>query len=1074
MDIPSAPTANAPNRPLNVRGRLYEPALGPRLKILLFVVFAATAILGVTGVYLLSIDVLNAALAPRTYTNQFTLQTFAIHLLVGFAVIIPFLILGFTHLLTARKRKNRLAVKLGIALFTSGLLVILTGLGLVQFSGFPQLPTGSMARWVVYVLHAVAPVAAVVLYVLHRRAGPDIQWKYGYAWGGGVAVFVASMIVFHMQDPRKWFAVGPREGEKYFEPSKIRTRDGNLIPAHALMKDEYCMQCHEDIYKQHHLSAHHFSSFNNPPYRFSVRESRKIVDENGIPRASRWCAGCHDVVPFLSGAFDDPNFDDVNHPTAKAGITCVVCHAVTNVNSTEGNAALTVEEPLPYPFAYSDNPALRWFSNQVLKAKPDFHKKTFLKPFHKNADINSEFCSACHKVSLPVELNHYKEFLRGQNHYDPFLLSGVSGHGALSFYYPPKAKASCNSCHMPLQPSNDFGSKDFDNSGVRKVHDHFFPGANTGLPSLLRLLPEYADQSEDLLKAVHENADFLRGVDPKGKDASLRVDLFALKEGGTIDGRFLGPLRPTLPKLKAGKSYLVEVVIRTIAMGHLFTQGTVDSNEVWVDFKATANGKVIGRSGALAGPDDTGAVDEWSHFLNVLMLDRNGNRINRRNGQDIFTPLYNHQIPPGAGQVVHYELKVPEDVKGPVELSVRVRYRKFDFEYMSLVYGSAPLTLSSLPTGGEDKVSGVPKLPIVDLCADHVTLPVEGVADTVPEQKSPIEPAWQRWNDYGIGCFLEGFPEEKKGELVQAEATFRTMLKEYPDNKEVAAHAYLNLARVQEAQGQLSEAVQSLDKAREAGAPWWTVAYFNGRVNLDNSTDRRSVESAIANFRSILDPEKQPRERGFDFTKDYRVINDLGRALFDRASFERGQSAERDRFMLEAIEQYERALKLDSENEKAHYGLHQCFQTLGRSKSKLDLPDETPKTDEASLLALGTTLLDEKADKTERQRAAGQLVRALAALGAEPVSSKQPKRPRFELLLTRVEPYFHREQDPELRAAAATVLDRLHLELFQIFKPDEQAQSRTIQLYRAAHPAADHAAEAIVIYPLNRPGAPGF
>ena len=28
-------------------------------------------------------------------------------------------------------------------------------------------------------------------------------------------------------------------------------------------------------------------------------------------KASRWCAGCHDPVPFFSGAFDDPKFDDV-------------------------------------------------------------------------------------------------------------------------------------------------------------------------------------------------------------------------------------------------------------------------------------------------------------------------------------------------------------------------------------------------------------------------------------------------------------------------------------------------------------------------------------------------------------------------------------------------------------------------------------------------------------------------------------------------------------------------------------------------------------------------------------------
>jgi len=68
------------------------------------------------------------------------------------------------------------------------------------------------------------------------------------------------------------------------------------------------------------------------------------------------------------------------------------------------------------------------------------------------------------------------------------------------------------------------------------------------------------------------------------------------------------------------------------------------------------------------------------------LLDRNGNRINRRNPQDIFTPLYNKQIGPGAAAVVHYRIDVPADVKGPVELSAKLRYRKFDYEYMKLVY----------------------------------------------------------------------------------------------------------------------------------------------------------------------------------------------------------------------------------------------------------------------------------------------------------------------------------------------------------------------------------------------------
>ena len=100
--------------------------------------------------------------------------------------------------------------------------------------------------------------------------------------------------------------------------------------------------------------------------------------------------------------------------------------------------------------------------------------------------------------------------------------------------------------------------------------------------------------------------------------------------------------------LEAGEQYLVETVVRTLKLGHLLTQGTVDSNELWVELTAKSGDKVIGISGGMA---DAGEVDPWSHFINVFMLDRNGNRISRRNAQDIFVPLYNHQVPPNRAEL---------------------------------------------------------------------------------------------------------------------------------------------------------------------------------------------------------------------------------------------------------------------------------------------------------------------------------------------------------------------------------------------------------------------------------------
>ena len=120
--------------------------------------------------------------------------------------------------------------------------------------------------------------------------------------------------------------------------------------------------------------------------------------------------------------------------------------------------------------------------------------------------------------------------------------------------------------------------------------------------------------------------------------------------------------------------------MRTLKVGHPFTQGTADSNEVWVDARVTGGNRVLGRSGGLGAHNE---VDPWSHFVNVYMLDRDGNRVDRRNPQDIFTPLYNHQIPPGAGQVVHYSFTVPETQDQPLTFEVKLQYRKFDPLYLN-------------------------------------------------------------------------------------------------------------------------------------------------------------------------------------------------------------------------------------------------------------------------------------------------------------------------------------------------------------------------------------------------------
>ncbi|MGB6846692.1 MAG: multiheme c-type cytochrome, partial [Thermoanaerobaculia bacterium] len=723
----------------------------------------------------------------------------------------------------------------------------------------------------------------------------------------------------------------------YFFPSLARTASGDFIPARVLANDAYCKECHEDSHKLWEVSAHRFSSFNNPPYLFSVRETRRVaLERDGDVQASRFCAGCHDPVPFFSGKFDDPGFDDVNDPTAHAGVTCTVCHSITHLNSVRGNADFTITEPTHYPFAFSDNTVLAWINRQLVKAKPEFHKKEFLKPFHKT----TEFCAGCHKVHLPEELNDYK-WLRGQNHYDSFLLSGVSGHGVSSFYYPEKAEPNCNACHMPLEPSEQFSAQHFDDSGARTIHDHQFPSANTGIPHLVGL-PEWV---------IDKHRKFNEDV--------MRVDIFGLRKGGTIEGPLVAPLRPEVPSLVPGEAYLLEAVIRTLKMGHLFTQGTADSNEVWLDVTVTSGGRVIGRSGGMA-PD--GRVDPWSHFVNAYVLDREGNRIDRRNAQDIFVSLYDHQIPPGAADTVHLRLDLPPTVTESVTVEVKLKFRKFDTTYMQFVYG-------------QDFVND---LPIMTLATDRVTFPVAGAAVSVSNEASAI-PEWERWNDYGIGLLRKG--GKSKGELRQAEEAFlRVEALGRPDGP-------LNLARVYLAQGTIEDkAIAALGRASrfDPPAPSWSVAWFTGLVNKQNGY----LDDAINNFESIVAlDDRETRRRGFDFSRDYRLLNELGQTLYERAKQERGEAhqEQRQKFLRQAVATFRRVLELDPENVTAHYNLDLIYKQLGA-----------------------------------REKAAE------------------------------------------------------HFALYQKYRPDDNARDRAITAQRAANEAADHAAEAIVIYDLRRAGAYGL
>jgi hypothetical protein len=926
--------------------RRYQPVIGPRLNRLLGLVFALFAVLAANSAYLVAITV-----AGTRFQDWFYLMMFLLHLILGLAFIIPVVVFGVIHMMNARHRPNRRAIRAGYALFTTAGLVLVTGLILTRIDifGLRFEVNDPVARSGAYWFHVLGPLVAAWLFVLHRLAGKPIRWRAARIWVVVAVVFAGLMLVFHSQDPRAWNVKGPASGERYFFPSPARTSTGFFIPARVLNNDAYCAECHADLHDGWTHSVHRFSSFNNPPYEFSVKDTRQaLMARDGSVQASRFCAGCHDPVPFFSGAFDDSRFDDPDYDLAsdamaQAGITCTVCHSISHLNSVRGNADYTITEPVHYPFAFASHPFPRWLNRQLIKAKPEFHKATFLKPLHQTP----EFCGTCHKVHLPPELNGYK-WLRGQNHYDSFRLSGVSGFGVTSFYYPAEAEPGCNGCHMPLTESDDFAAKLFEQDpdaelfGKRTVHSHRFPAANTAIPHLVQ------DQLQGAGEAVKAHQDFNRDV--------LRLDLFGLRADGRVDGELIAPLRPDVPALEAGRTYLLETVIRTVKMGHFFTEGTADSNEVWLDITVTSGDRVIGRSGGLDPKNRS--VDPWSHFVNAFVLDREGRRVNRRNAQDIFVALYNHQIPPGAADTVHFLLAVPADVTEPIRVDAVLRYRKFDTEYMRLV-------------SGDDAY--VNDLPIMTLAEDSLTFRVAGRKHRISAQASPIA-EWQRWNDYGIGLLRKGGGRAQLRQATEAFAEVERLGR--PDGALNLARAYLNEGLIQ------SHAPAALARAAASDppAPPWSLLWFGAQVSLRNG----DYESAVGNLRDLLRGGfVEAVGRGFDFSRDERVLNALAGALYQLALTE--SDVTQGHLLDEARDLYLRSLELDPEGLAAHYGLARVYRALDES-------------DEA----------------------------------------------------------------------------RLHADLYGYYKTDDNARDRAVAMARRRYPAANHAAENVVIYDLRGPGFLAF
>jgi hypothetical protein len=335
------------------------------------------------------------------------------------------------------------------------------------------------------------------------------------------------------------------------------------------------------------------------------------------------------------------------------------------------------------------------------------------------------------------------------------------------------------------------------------------------------------------------------------------------------------------------------------------------------------------------GINEQGEVDTNVYYANAYVIDKTGKQIKERNAEDIFTVLYNHQIPPGAASITHYQLDIPEDFNGNIQLEAKLHYRKFNSHYYRAFKGDQDL-INILPT--------------VLISSDTVQLKV---GDDHVSDKTSVD-GWRRWNDYGIALL-------RSGALKQAELAFKQV------TSLGRAEGWVNLTRLYIQQGQIEDARETLSKAAEfAEYPYqWHLNYFSGKIHFLNG----NIKAALEDYQKVLSNQyPYAITAGFDFSADYQFLIEVAETYFQLSRIEPNEQA---MWLAQAAETYQKVLVFDPEKAEAYYGLAQIAQLNGSISDYQrfhDLYQKYKEDDQAKSYAISVARMnDPAADKAANQ-----------------------------------------------------------------------------------------------------------
>ena len=191
---------------------------------------------------------------------------------------------------------------------------------------------------------------------------------------------------------------------------------------------------------------------------------------------------------------------------------------------------------------------------------------------------------------------------------------------------------------------------------------------------------------------------------------------------------------------------------------------------------------------------------------------------------------------------------------------------------------------------------------------------------------------WQRWNDYGIGLFLQG-------DLKAAQAAFEKATELDAGNPD----GWVNIGRAAVQEGDMDGARTVLEKALSLKPDLARAHFFYAKVLRNEG----HYDEAAQHLHKVL--AQYPRDRV--------ALNDLGRILFLQRKY------------TDAVQVLQGVLAIDPEDLQAHYNLMLCYGGLGDEAQahEHELRYLRFKADEASQAITGPYRQLNPEDNNERQ-----------------------------------------------------------------------------------------------------------